>query len=340
MIYDVPDLRNIGWWLAASLLIFAWGLQPKARLRRHLRVGSLALVDIAGVTAGLGAAFLASRYTSGVAILIAAQLTNVAVTALVAVTLAPVRLHRFRGQGNYRHALQVGWHMVGSDVLNSLRAQFPALVIGLFVVLHDVGLFNRAFQLLHLPLLVLSPALSNFLLPLLARSRAEPEQCRRHVRRTLRLFLAAAIPVSVWIALGPDDLLAFVLGEEWRPVMPILVALSPLFLVQIIAVVSLITLVGAERSRTARKFALWNLGLTAAAVLATAPFGVMVVPDLVESGRFILWLGVTAALAIGLCRLAPVDPVVAQIAGLAVAGAISGTVLFRTVRCGARPVPA
>jgi hypothetical protein len=142
--------------------------------------------------------------------------------------------------------------------------------------------------------------------------------------------------------------------------MRILVALSPLFVVQIVAVVSMVTLVAAEHSRTARRFALWNLGLTIATVLATAPFGVLPMAvglslsgllvraplvvrfalregtlaraDLLEAVRFIVALAVTAAAALWLCRFAPVAPVVAQIAGLAIAGAISVAVLFQTVR--------
>jgi PST family polysaccharide transporter len=359
-IYDVPSLHSIGIWLALCLVLNAWSLQPRALLRRQLRIGGLAMVEIAGVVGGLVAALLVARHTTGVAVLVAAQVMNAAITAMVAVTLAPVRLRRFRGRGEFRHAVTIGWHMVGSDVLNALRHQFPALVIGLFVVLSEVGQFNRAYQLLSLPLLVLAPALTNFLLPLLARSRSEPERARRHVRRTLRLFLAAALPVSVWIALGPADLLAFVLGEEWRPVTGILMALSPLFMVQIVAVVSMVTLVAAERSRTARRFAFWNLGLTIAAVLATAPFGVLAMAlglsisgllvraplvvryalregtmerrELGEALRFIALLILGAGALLGLCQLAPVPPLVAQMAGLAVAAAISGGVLFHLMR--------
>ncbi len=368
LVYHVADLQVIGWWLALCLVAKAWGLQPRARLRRELRIGALAMVDIAGVIAGLLVALLTARHYSGVTVLVAAQIANVSVSAVVAMRLAPVRLHRFRGQRTYRHALEIGWHMVGSDVLNSVRNQFPALAIGLFVVLRDVGLFNRAFQLLNLPLLVLAPALTNFLLPLLSRSRTHPVEFRRHVRRTLRLFLAASIPASVWIALGPADLLALVLGEEWRPVMPILVGLSPLFVVQIVAVVAMITLVGSERSRVVRRFAFWNLGVTIAAVLLTAPFGVLamaiglsasgllvraplvvryalrertlLLADVSEALRFLLMLAAAAGAALGLCRLLPLPPVVTEIMGLGIAALISGAVLFQTVRGGAREVAA
>lgn len=359
-VYGVPDLQSIGLWLALCLLVNAWGLQPRAQLRRHLRIGALALVDIAGVVAGLAAALSVAPHLSGVGVLVVAQVTNVAVAAIFAMTLAPVPFRRFQGDASYRHALRIGWHMVGSDVLNSARNQFPALAIGLFVVLHEVGLFNRANQLLNLPLLVLAPAMTNFLLPLLSRSRGSPDQFRRHVRRTLQLFLAATVPVCVWIALGPADLLALVLGEEWRPVVPLLSSLSPLFVVQIIAVVSMMTLVSSERSRTVRRFAFWNLGSTIVAVLVTAPFGAIAMAiglsasgvllraplvvrfairegtlqfaDVREAMRLLLLLAAGTGVALWSCRLLPVAPVTGEIAGLVVAGLISSAVLFSIVR--------
>jgi PST family polysaccharide transporter len=303
---------------------------------------------------------LCARHVSGVGLLVVAQITNVAVTAIAAVSVAPVRLHRFRGTEAYRHALEVGRHMVASDVLNAVRNQCPALVLGFFALVHEVGLYHRANQLLNLPLFVLAPALTNFLLPLLSRSVGQPAQFHGHVRRTLRLFLAATIPACLWIALGPSDLVAWVLGEEWRPAVPILGSLSPLFIVQLVAVVSLVTLVSAERSRTVRFFSFWNLGITIAAVVATAPFGVMamaiglslsgllvraplavalairertlVVADVLEALRFTLMLAAIAGAAMWLCRLLPVMPLVGQAIGLVVVAAISGAILLRTMR--------
>ena len=363
-VYGVPDLREIGWWLALCLAINAWALQPKALLRRQLKVGGLAMVEIAGVVAGLAAAVVSTRFVSGFGLLVVAQVTSVAVGAIIAMAVAPVRLARFRGEGSYRHALEIGRHMVASDVLNAARSQIPAMALGFFVVLHEVGLFNRANQLLSLPLLVLAPALTNFLLPLLARDVAYPERRRSHVQRTLRLLLTATIPACVWIAVGPDDLLAWVLGEDWRPAVAILSSLSPLFLVQIIAVISSISMVSAERSRAVRRFAIWNLLLTGAVVLGAAPFGVMALAlglsisglllrgplvvmlalrertleraDVMLALRLVLTLGIAAALLLVICGYLPVSPVMREIAGLVAITALSGIALFRVMRGGPR----
>jgi O-antigen/teichoic acid export membrane protein len=367
-VFDLPELRSVGGWLALCLLINAWSLQPRARLRREVRIGALALVEIAGVVLSLAAAWVLHTRVSGLGLLIVAQVTNVAVTTVAALLMAPVRFYRFRGTDSYRHAVEIGRHMVATNVLNSAGNQLPALILGFFVLVDQVGFFNRANQLLNLPLFVLAPALTNFLLPLLSRAVGQREQCARHVRRTLRLFLAATIPACVWIAIGPADLIAGILGDEWRPAVPILSALSPVFIVQLVAVVALVTMVSAERSRTVRMYSILNLAVTLAAVIATAPFGVMAmalgltlsgllvraplavglairegtlsVGDVREALRFTLLLIVVAGAAMWLCRALPVPAIAGQIVGLGIAAVISAVALLQTFRSGPEPSPA
>lgn len=359
LIFGVPELRVIGFWLALCLFVGSWSLQPRASLRRAMRVGALAMVDIAGALAGLAVAWGVSFISSGVEVLLAALLGTAFTSAVVAFVLAPVRLYSFAITPAYRHAIGVGWRLLGSDLLNALRMQCPAFIIGFFALLSDVGFFNRANQLLNLPLMVLGPAMVNFLLPLLARSVEHPAQFRRSLRRTLRLFLAAAIPASVWIALGPTELIAWTLGAEWAPVVPILRYLSPMFAVQIVCTITILSLVSRERAHTVRLFSFWNLALTAGSVLLAAPLGVEAVAialsisglalrapllvylavrdgsisfaDILEGVRFMLALAACAAALLWLCRLLPWTGVAGDLAGLLAVAAISGGVLMRAV---------
>lgn len=321
--FDIPDLISIGLWLAASLTIASWGLQSRALLRREMRLGPLALVDIGGICAGLSAAWIASRWMHGVALLVIAQIAGAAAGSALAVAFAPLRLQRPVLSENYRQAVRVGWHVVGSDLLSIIRSQCPTFIIGFFLAVSQVGLFSRAIQLLSFPITVLSPAMANFLLPLLARSRERPVEFRQHVRRTQRLFLAAAMPVSVWIAMGPKDLIVFALGGEWLPVTPILQALSLLFVSQVMASVARTALLAKEEARAERFFSFVNLALTAIVVLATAPFGVVAVALALAISGIALRAPILAVLAVRRHCLAAAD-VLDGLRVIAVLAAISG----------------
>ncbi|HKE95137.1 MAG TPA: oligosaccharide flippase family protein, partial [Povalibacter sp.] len=165
--FRVPDLLGVGAGLAISLLIESWGLQSRANLRRDMRIGALALVEIGGLVLGVISALVASHWTHGVALVVLAQIVNAIGRTVIGIALAPLRPRGFTVSDEYRTALRTGWNVVGSDLLNIMRAQCPTLVIGFFLVLNEVGLFSRANQLLNVPLTLLAPAMANFLLPLL-----------------------------------------------------------------------------------------------------------------------------------------------------------------------------
>lgn len=366
-LFNVPDLVAIGGWLALSLFIESWGLQSRANLRRDMRIGSLALVEIGGLALGVTAALIASHWTHGVALLVIAQLGSAVARTAIAFASAPLRPRAFQVTPEYRNALRTGWNVVGSDLLNILRTQCPTLVIGFFLLLSEVGLFTRANQLLNVPLTLLAPAMANFLLPLLSRTRETPAEFRQHVRRSQRLFLAIAIPVSVWIAMGPAHLIVLALGAEWAPVVPILQALSPLFMSQVIATMARMTLLASEESRVDRFFALLNLLLTAAAVLVAAPFGVFAVAlalslsgvalraplltvlavrkrslarsDVVDGLKVIAMLVVVSGLVLWGCKSLPVIGVVKDALGLMAAAVISAGALAIIVRQPQSPSP-
>ena len=326
-LFAIPDLVPVGLWLAASLAVASWGLQSRALLRREMRLGALALVDIGGISIGLSAAWIATRWTHGVALLVIAQIAGAVAGSALAAAFAPLRLQRPVLSENYRHAVRVGWHVVGSDLLSIIRSQCPTFIIGFFLTASQVGLFSRAIQLLSFPITVLSPAMQNFLLPLLARSRERPVEFGQHVRRTQRLFLAAAIPVSVWIALGPKDLIVFALGDAWLPVTPILQALNLLFVSQVMASVARTALLAKEEARAERFFSFVNLALTAIVVLAAAPFGVVAVALALAISGIALRAPILAVLAVRRHCLTAADVFdgLRAIAGLA---AISGLALW------------
>lgn len=359
-IFGVPDLSLIGSWLALSLFIESWGLQSRARLRRDMRIAPLALVESGGLVLGVTAAWIASHWIRNVELLLIAQIANACGRTAIAYSFAPLRPCGFSRTPEYRQALHTGWNVVGSDLLNILRMQCPTVVIGLFVVLSEVGLFSRANQLLSLPLMMLAPAIGTFLLPLLSRTRETPAQFRQHVRRTQRLFLAVAIPVSVWIAAGPAHLIEFALGAEWAPVVPILQCLSPLFMSQVLATVARMTLLASEQSRVDRFFSLLNLALTVVAVVAAAPFGIFAVAlalsvsgvvlrapllavlairkgclataDVVDGVRAVALLALASAAVLWICRVLPLNGLVRDGIGLLAVALVSVGALALIVR--------
>ena len=249
---------------------------------------------------------------------------------------------------------------MGSDLLIIMRTHFPSWVLGFFLVLSEVGLFSRANQLVNVPLTMLAPAMGNFLLPLLCRTRDRWSEFQGHIQRTQRMFIAISMPMSVWIAMGPSDLIGFVLGPEWLPAVPILQALSPLFISQVITTVARMALLASERSHVDRQFSFWSFLMTIAAVLLAAPFGVLAVAlalslsgvalrtpilavmavrqgnmgaaNVLDGLRVVGTLAVISGAILMMVRMLPLEGVIADALGLTLMGGVSAAALAAILR--------
>jgi PST family polysaccharide transporter len=358
--FKVHDLMIIGMSVAISLVIESCGLQSRANLRRDMRVGAAAAVEIGGLVLGILSAVIGSHWTEGAMLVVLSQIANATGRSTLAFALAPVRLQGFSATREYRDAVKTGLHVVGSDLLIILRTHFPSWVIGFFVVLNEVGLFSRANQLVNVPLTMLAPALGNFLLPLLCRTRDRPAEFQSHIERTQRMFIAMSIPLSVWLATGPSDLIRFALGPEWMPAVPILQALSPLFISQIISTVARMALLSSERADVDRHFSMVSLILTIVAVLIAAPFGILAVSlalslsavalrtpllammavrqgnmgasNVIDGLRTVGILAIVSGAILGVLRLLPLQGLVDDILGLMIMGAVSVAALAFVLR--------
>ncbi|HKQ83923.1 MAG TPA: oligosaccharide flippase family protein [Steroidobacteraceae bacterium] len=326
-LFDTPQLLSVSLWLSCALLIRSFGLQSRARLRRDMRVARIALVDIGGMVAGLAGAAIATQWLGGVEVLVLAQILSALAANAIACASAPTAVERPRFTREYLGSLRVGWHVVGSDLLSIVRAQAPTLIIGSFLSVSALGLFNRAYQLLTVPTQALSPAMGNFLLPLLSRTRDRPDEFRSHLRRGQRLFLCAAIPLSVWIAAGPRDLIIAALGPVWAGTVPILQCLTPLFVSQVMASVARNALLAADHAATERTFSFWNLVLTIAATLAAAPFGVIAFSLALSLSGLLLRAPLLAVLAVRKGAL-HADDLIDGVRVMLLLAAIGGTLLW------------
>jgi PST family polysaccharide transporter len=359
-LFGVADLMVLSAVLAISLIVESVGLQSRANLRRDMRVGAVAVVEIGGLIFGIASAFAASRWTQGAMLVVISQIANAFGRSAIAFALAPLRPREFAVTPEYRDALRTGWHVVGSDLLLILRGQSPTWVLGFFLVLNEVGLFSRANQLVNVPLTMLAPAMGNFLLPLLCRARDRWREFQSHIERTQRMFIAISMPMSIWIALGPSDLIAFVLGPEWLPAVPILQALSPLFISQVVTTVARMALLASERSQVDRQFSLWSFIITFVAALLAAPFGVLAVSlalslsavalrtpilavmavrqgnmsaaNVLDGLRTVGVLAVIAAVILGCLRLLPLEGLATDVLGLVLMGGLSAAALAVVLR--------
>lgn len=208
----VPVLR----WMALDLVFFGFSATADALLRRELAFRTLAIRNVVSYVVGYVAVGLPLAIAgAGVWSLVAAILSQSGIRALLTVA---ARRHpavpTFRA-GPHRAILAFGGRVSIISVLEFLGTELDTIAVGRYLGSEAVGLYNRAYLLVKLPLQELTTSLSRVLFPAFASVQREDIRVRRAYLSALRLTSAATIPVAMGMAVAREELVLVLLGPRW-----------------------------------------------------------------------------------------------------------------------------
>jgi len=224
--YGEPRLALITIALASGIFFGGLTIQHQALLRRQMRFGILAAIDIVSISIGIFAAIIAAWYGAGYWSLVIMQL-SAAVTHAVAAWFAcgwrpglPVR-----GSG-VRKMLAFGGYLTGYDLVNYFARNGDNLLIGKFWGAGQLGLYSKAYALLMLPIQQITTPVAAVAIPALSRLQNEPERYRTYYYRAISMIAFITMPLVAMLAALSDEVIVIVLGGQWAGASPIFKVLA------------------------------------------------------------------------------------------------------------------
>jgi O-antigen/teichoic acid export membrane protein len=213
--YNEPRLTWITLVLAIAFIFGGFTVQHQALLRRQMRFGSLALIQIISLLVGILTAIIAAFYGMDYWSLVLMQLVT-AITNVIAVWIAcgwrpgmPVR------RSGVRKMLAFGGHLTGFYFVNYFARNLDNILIGWRWGSGPLGLYSKAYSLLMLPLQQVNSPLSAVAVPVLSRLQEEPGKFRSYYRKGLTLATMFGMPIVVFLFVTADKAILIVLGEQW-----------------------------------------------------------------------------------------------------------------------------
>jgi PST family polysaccharide transporter len=201
--------------LAACLLVVGLRNQHCALLKRQLRFGAIATIELSstvcGILAGIGFAWF---YASYWALVFMQVVTTVAACLGYWIASAwrpgwPVGLSTVRAQ------LLFGTHATGSQIALFLSRNLDNVLIGRYWGAEQLGLYARAYQLMLLPLQQITLPVSSVAIRMLSLVQADPERFRRYYCKALSAIGFVAAPLMVTAAALSDEIILLLLGDKW-----------------------------------------------------------------------------------------------------------------------------
>jgi PST family polysaccharide transporter len=128
--------------------------------------------------------------------------------------------------------LTFGGNITGSNVINYFARRGDDILVGRFVGASALGLYEKAYQLLLLPLRQINRPLTSVMIPTLSRTVSQPEKHRRIFKRTAGAISLLTMPITALLIMTSDWVILLVLGPNWAGAAPIFTLLGIVGLVQ------------------------------------------------------------------------------------------------------------
>lgn len=229
--YREPRLYWITLALAATFIVDAAGAQHTALLRRQMRLKAVAVIDtlanLAGVVVAIGLATAGFGYWA----LVAMQLTRTLVGTTAVWIAEPWRPGRPRHHAGAGSMLKFGGYLTAVNVVNYSCRNVDNVLIGWFWGAASLGLYQKAYSLLMLPISQVNTPISGVAVAALSRIQSDPGRFRRYFLGGYSIAASIVLPIIIAAIVFSEDIVRFVLGDQWVGASAIFRFLAPAALI-------------------------------------------------------------------------------------------------------------
>lgn len=213
--YQEPRVQPFIMAMGALILVQGLGAQHGALLARMMHFRALALMEMAGAVAGLAVAVGWALLDPSPWALFGGSLATVLLPVTIAWCITGWYPTRPRIPADARSLVNFGAGITGFNITNFVARNADNILIGRFLGQVQLGLYDRAYKLLLMPLRQVTNPLSRIMVPALSRMAGQPDRFRNAFMLVLRLLLLAVLPGVAAMIVVARDLVPFLLGPEW-----------------------------------------------------------------------------------------------------------------------------
>jgi PST family polysaccharide transporter len=286
--YGRPGLEPVVRALSVTFLLGGLVTQFRAELSRALRFRRLAAAEIAAQGLGVVAAISAALLGAGLWALVIQQLTEQLMLALLTGLVCgwrPGRPTREPMGG----LLRFGSNLVGTQSIVYLSQNVDSFVIGRRFGSSPLGEYNRAFQLLMLPINQISAPATKVALPVLARLQDSRDRFRAYLLRA-NLLIGYVVAFGLLLcASQAEAVVHLALGSGWSASADIFRILAVAGCFQTLSYATFWSFLAHGRTASNMRFTLISRSFLVAAILAGSTWGVAGVAAAYSIGLALIW---------------------------------------------------
>lgn len=326
LLYGEPDLVPITQALSITFFLNGLSTQYRADLTRRLQFLKLNSAEIVGQGMGLAAGIAVGLLGWGFWALVVQQVVQAALAAVLLVSVARWVPGPYSRKESIRSFFGYGMNLLGVYALAYGAKNLSGVIIGANLGAAQLGAYNRAYQLLTLPLAQLNAPSTRVALPVLSRVQSEPLRFDAFLIRGQSMLLHAVLAVFSVSAALASPLVAIVLGPQWGSVVPIFQILAIAGVAESAAYAAYWVFLARGLTRQHLYYAMVMRPLQIGLVIAGAPFGLYGVVWGYTIGLVIAWPA--SLLYLRILRAAPVGRMARSVGAITIAYVLAAAVTY------------
>lgn len=191
-------------------------------IRRKMDFKRLAFIEIGSyiLSYGFVGIFLAFKGL-GVWSLVYATICQSFIASIASYVIVRHNVVLFFNWDHYKPLLTFGGKFSLSSFLGFIGSNLDTLVIGRFLGAGPLGIYNRAFLLINLPVQFLTASISRVLFPVWSNIQSQRDRLKRVFLLTLSLMGFLLMPIGFGAAMAAEQIIFVMLGHQWAAAIPI-----------------------------------------------------------------------------------------------------------------------
>ena len=214
--FDEPRLQNLFPLLASTFIFNGLSTQHKAALNREMKFGSMTVAELTGQISGLTVGVILAFQDYGYWALGWQQVVSSAAMGLCLVAADPWVPHRYRRSTNIGKYNRYAWPLLGAQLVTYASNNIDKIVLGLRVGPQAVGLYDRAYQILMLPLNQIRAPATRVALPVLSRLTTDVRAYTEFLLRGQSVLMHVLLFIFSLGAATAFISVPVVLGQQWE----------------------------------------------------------------------------------------------------------------------------
>ncbi len=219
--YNDPNIIAAIRILGLVIIVNAFSITQRTRLLKNLQFKAMALIFLFAGIIGFAVAYILAQCNYSYWALIWQNIVFCSLSTLLCV-LVNRKIPRFRFRFSvFKEQFAFGINLFASSALLTITNNISNNVIAKIFSIRTTGLYSQANRMQSYPLSVVSLIIDRTFFPILSKQNDDIPRLRSNankMRRTLYAYLMPAFSILICFA---DEIIRFVLGEQWSESTPI-----------------------------------------------------------------------------------------------------------------------